>query len=161
MINPPPASDLLVELERFRDTLADLSQNYSVDWLSRPAEESWSLTEIACHLRDVEQEVHLPRLQAILETDGAFIPGVDADEWALTRGYRRQDGQLAISEFLAARDKTIAFLSSLSPDAWLRQGQHTFFGPTSLQELVYLAVQHDRVHARQIEELAEDSSARR
>jgi hypothetical protein len=33
---------------------------------------------------------------------------------------------------------------------WERQGQHTFFGPTSLREIVFLAVRHDRVHAEQI-----------
>jgi len=41
----------------------------------------------------------------------------------------------------------------LPPDVWETQGQHTFFGPTSLHELVYLAVQHDRVHGQQIDAL--------
>ena len=56
-------------------------------------------------------------------------------------------------DFLAARDETLALLSPLPSEIWQRQGQHTFFGPTSLHEIVYLAVQHDRLHARQIDEL--------
>jgi hypothetical protein len=159
MQNPPPISDLLGELESFRDYAALVLADDQRDWFYRPTEADWSLTEIACHLRDVEREVHQSRVRALLLEEGAFLPGVDADQWAIPRNYRNQIGRVALAGFLAARDETIALLSPLPPEIWARQGQHTFFGPTSLQELVYLAVQHDRLHARQIEKLHQASSS--
>ena len=78
------------------------------------------------------------------------LPGVDADEWAEQRNYRMQDGRIAMADFLYARQETIGLLASLPVEVWDRQGQHTFFGPTSMREIVYLAIQHDRTHARQI-----------
>jgi len=153
MQNPPPVPDLLDELSSFRDFAALVLADAHRDWAYRPSETDWSLTEIACHLRDVEREVHQSRIRALLLEDGAFLPGIDADQWAIPRNYRGQVGRAALSGFLVARDETIALLSPLSPEVWARQGQHSFFGPTSLQELVFLAVQHDRIHARQIEML--------
>lgn len=153
MLNPPPAKDLLAELAAFRERIAHVLADKERDWSFRPSITEWSLTEIACHLRDVEIEVHQARLLAILEGEGAFLPGVDADEWAGQRDYQTQDGRAALADFLTARDETIALLLPLPAKTWDRRGQHTFFGPTSLQEIVYLAIQHDRVHARQIDEL--------
>jgi hypothetical protein len=153
MLNPPPVPELLAELAAFCELIERLLTGKDTLWAFRPAEAEWSLTEIACHLRDVEREVHLARLQALLADDEAFLPGVDADEWAVTRNYRAQDGRAAAVAFLAARDETVRLLSSLADADWGRTGQHTFFGPTSLREIVFLAVQHDRLHARQIEAL--------
>ncbi len=153
LLNPPPVGDLLAELAAFRQRVERLLADEAADWQRRPAEAEWSLTEIACHLRDVEREVHQPRFWALLEDDGAFLPGVDADAWAAERNYRAQDGRAAAAAFVAARAETIARLTPLPLDLWDTQGQHTFFGPTSLHELVYLAVQHDRVHGQQIDQL--------
>ena len=151
LLNPPPVGGLLAELAAFRERVARLLADETADWSRRPAAGEWSLTEIACHLRDVEQEVHQARFTALLEDNSAFLPGVDADEWAVTRNYQAQDGRAAATAFVAARAETIARLAPLPLDVWDRQGQHTFFGPTSLHELVYLAVQHDRVHGEQME----------
>lgn len=153
MQNPPPIPDLLAELATFRDQIAAVLAGDHVPWSFRPSAAEWSLTEVACHMRDVEREVHQARLNALLADEDAFLPGVDADEWAGPRNYRAQDGRAAAADFLAGRDENIALLESLPATAWSRTGQHTFFGPTSLREIVYLAVQHDRVHARQIEAL--------
>lgn len=159
MLNPPPPSDLLDELAAFRNFVANVLADDRRDWSYRPSPDEWSLTEIACHLRDVEHEVHQSRLRALLAEDGAFMPGVDADEWAIPRNYRAQAGRKALADFLAACETTIKLLSGLPEEFWSRRGQHTFFGPTSLQEIVFLAVQHDRVHARQIDELNDGTSA--
>lgn len=152
MLNPPPIPELLAELAAFREQMARLADDDD-RWQERPSDDEWALNEIACHLRDVEIEVHQARLRSLLAEDGAFLPGVDADEWATTRNYRDQDGRAALADFLTARAKTIALLAPLPAAVWERQGQHTFFGPTTLREIVFLAVRHDRVHAAQIEAL--------
>ena len=51
------------------------------------------------------------------------------------------------------RQKSLALLLDLDEINWQKKGRHAFFGPTSLQELVNLTVQHDQVHLHQIEEL--------
>lgn len=156
-MNPPPVPELLAELATFRARLADLdSAAADLRWSVRPSDTEWSLTEVICHLRDVEIEVHQARIRALLAGDGAFLPGVDADEWADQRNYCVQDGPQALADFLSARDETIALLEPLSPDIWERRGQHTFFGPTSLHEIVFLTVRHDRAHAGQITRLLEN-----
>jgi hypothetical protein len=153
MLNPPPIPDLLAELAAFREQVARVLADRRTPWAYRPSEAEWSLTEVACHMRDVEREVHQARLDALLADEDAFLPGVDADEWAEPRNYRAQDGRAAAADFLTDRDETITLLEALPVEQWSRVGQHTFFGPTSLHEIVYLAVQHDRMHARQIEAL--------
>mgnify|MGYP003618742345 CR=1 FL=1 len=153
-LNPPPAAELLAELAAFGDMLAAVLADPARDWRRHPAGREWSRNEIACHLRDVEREVHQARLLAILEEEGAFVPGVDADRWADERDYWSQDGRAALADFLRYRRETIDLLTPLPLEIWDRQGQHTFFGPTSLHELVYLAVQHDRSHAQQVAALS-------
>ena len=157
LLNPPPIADLLAELAAFREQMLRVLADRSVDWSWRPSPEEWSLAEVACHLRDVEREVHQARFEALLTGEGAFLAGVDADEWAIPRNYRAQDGRAAAAEFAAERADTIARLTPLPIEIWDRQGQHTFFGPTSLHELVYLTVQHDRVHGAQVKELVGSS----
>lgn len=153
MLNPPPTSELIAELEQFSQKLTRALQQPDIDWSWQPGPDSWSLTEMVCHLRDVEREVHQPRIAAVLEEQQPFMVGVNADGWAETRNYAAQDGPAALADYVAARDATVDTLRQLDEAAWQRQGQHAFFGQTTLQELVYLAVQHDRNHDAQLTRL--------
>jgi hypothetical protein len=124
-----------------------------VDWLWRPEPNQWSLTEAVCHLRDVEQEVHLPRFEAVIAAENAFIAGASPDDWAQSRRYQEQDGRAALRDFVQTRQKTIAALNELDEPIWQRRGQHAFFGPTTLHELLNLVVGHDRAHGEQVKRL--------
>ena len=124
-----------------------------VDWHCCPEAGEWSLTEVACHLRDVEREVHQPRFRALIEADGAFLAGAVADDWVQQRRYREQHGPTALDAFLEARGETLQMLRALPSPIWQRKGQHSFFGPTSMHELLFLAVQHDGAHWEQIQKL--------
>ncbi len=117
---------------------------------TRPAADEWSITEILCHIRDVEREVDHPRIQKILSEDGPFIPAQLPDEWAKTREYNRQDGIAALREFTAARLQTLEMLDGLAPAQWSRKARHAIFGPTALQELVGFNAEHDRLHIQQV-----------
>ena len=150
---PLPVPVLLAELAAFAGRIERLLSQAEVDWWGRPKPNEWSLTEAVCHLRDVEQEVHLPRFEAVLAAENAFLPGVAADDWAESRRYQEQDGAAALQAFLVARQKTVALLSQLDTSIWQRRGQHAFFGPTTLHELLNLVVSHDRVHGEQVKRL--------
>jgi HAD superfamily hydrolase (TIGR01549 family) len=120
------------------------------DWKWRPEEGEWSVTEIICHLRDVDEEVNLPRLKTVIETANPFIAGQDTDPWAESRQYYLQDGKQAFIDFMAARQKAVALLEALAPADWERPARHAIFGPTTLQELVKIQAAHDRLHQQQV-----------
>jgi FMN phosphatase YigB (HAD superfamily) len=119
------------------------------DWNRRARPDHWSLAEIACHLRDVEQEVNLPRTLKILNESNPFLPALDTDRWADERDYVHQDGQLALEDFTAARLQLLSKLAHLSPEDWRRPARHSIFGRTTLAELVRIAATHERLHVRQ------------
>ncbi len=127
-------------------------------WKRRPAPDEWSPLEVVCHLRDVEREVNLPRLEKVLRETNPFIVGMDTDPWAEERGYARQDGLAALREFNQARLRTLSLLTDLSVEAWARPARHAIFGPTTLQELVGFIAEHDRIHVRQTWEALDAAS---
>jgi len=118
-------------------------------WLQRPNEDEWCLTEIACHLRDVEKEINLPRMKDIKEKNTPFIPGIDSDVWAKERNYQAQNGPAALHDFVSTRMQTVDLLKKLSPTDWERSAQHAIFGPTDLREIAGFIAEHDRLHIRQ------------
>jgi FMN phosphatase YigB (HAD superfamily) len=119
-------------------------------WSARPQPNEWSLTEIVCHLRDVEIEVNLPRLERILQEPYPFLPGVDSDRWAEERQYQQQDGRRALQRFSRARQRSLQLLERLSPADWQRNVRHAIFGPTQVLELVSFMAGHDQMHMHQV-----------
>lgn len=146
-------SAMLATLRGSPAALAHLLQGLPQDaWLQRPAPSEWSLTEIACHLRDVEREVNLPRLVKITRQDNPFISGVDSDTWAVQRDYQNQDGPTALSDFINTRCQTLELLDRLEPEQWELPCRHAIFGPTHLKEIVQFSAAHERLHGRQVYE---------
>ena len=121
-------------------------------WRYQPDSGEWSITEIVCHLRDVDREVHLTRLESLLCQEEPFMPGVVSDDWAIERQYQAQDGRQALQELESARAELLALLPPAEDPAWERRGRHTFFGPTSFWELVCLILEHDELHIEQVKD---------
>jgi HAD superfamily hydrolase (TIGR01549 family) len=119
-------------------------------WTYQPDPDEWSLTEILCHLRDVDQEVNLPRLKKVLRESNPFLAGMDTDPWAAERQYKFQDGKAASKDFTRYRLEILSILEQLSTEDWDRPARHAIFGPTLLLELVSIVAGHDRLHLRQI-----------
>ncbi len=141
---------LLVALPASLAVLHTLALNVPApQWTSRPAPGEWALTEILCHLRDVEREVNLPRFRAALKDENAFVVGQETDSWAEERNYIKQDGLQAFYDYANARLELLALLKTLTPEQWQRKVRHTIFGPTSLRELAGFMLEHDQAHVRQ------------
>lgn len=155
MQEPPPVETVINALQQFAVEIARLLSGRDTEWRRSREAREWSLTEVVCHLRDVEREVHQPRIRALLREEGAFLPGAVADEWVDERQYWRQDGAIALEDFIAAREDTVALIKALDEPLLQRQGQHAFFGPTTMHELLYLMMQHDEAHREQIAKLLE------
>ena len=131
--------------------LSELLSELSADaWTSSSHPEEWSLVEVVSHLRDVEREVNLPRIQIFLNKENPFITADDTDVWAAERGYAKQDGETALRDFIAVRMETLDALNNLTDEDWQRAGRHAIFGPITLQEQLGFMAEHDRVHLRQI-----------
>jgi FMN phosphatase YigB (HAD superfamily) len=123
------------------------------DWSRKPATNAWSLTEIVCHLRDVEREINLPRINKIINEENPFIPGVDSDTWASEKEYILQDGPKAFDDFVSARIETMGNLDKMDDADWSRPVRHAIFGPTNLKEIIHIMAGHERLHGKQIYEL--------
>ncbi|HSO26962.1 MAG TPA: DinB family protein, partial [Anaerolineales bacterium] len=127
-------------------------------WRIRPAPGEWAPVEILAHLRDVEAEVNLPRIEKILSRDNPFLAGMDTDPWAESRQYIDQDGPQALQDFIAARMRVLALLRALEPQDWSRQARHAILGPTKLSELINIGASHDRLHIRQLHQTLAQTS---
>ncbi len=146
----PPAASIPYQLAGHLAYLySELDGLPDGSWSRRPAETEWSLAEIACHLRDVDAEVNLPRARAVLTTDNPFVSGIDSDAWAVERQYQAQSGPSALADFAQARRALCALLAAQPAPAWQRPARHAFFGPTTLAEIMGLALDHDRIHLTQ------------
>ena len=119
-------------------------------WKQEPAAGEWCLTEVICHLRDVEREVHLPRIQKVLAEENPFLVGETTDIWVKERGCAEEDGPQALRDFITARKETLAVLDGLEQAAWSRPARHAIFGPTHIQELAGFMAGHDRAHIQQV-----------
>jgi FMN phosphatase YigB (HAD superfamily) len=127
-------------------------------WRWQPEDDSWGLTEVLCHLRDVDSEVHLPRIKRVLEENNPFLQSEDTDTWAAKRGYQSQDGVQALQQFTVTRVRILEILEKLDDQEWDRKARHAIFGPTDLKELVGIIAGHDRVHIRQVHDILESIS---
>ncbi len=159
MRNPLPPDELSQRLANTIPSLRELTAKLGSDgWLYRPSPDEWSVTEIICHLRDVDREIHLPRLHSLIIEKEPFMPGVVSDDWAIERDYQAQDGQTALAALAATRAELLDLLPPAGSPIWQRRGRHTFFGPTSFLELVCLALEHDILHLTQTAETIENST---
>jgi hypothetical protein len=109
----------------------------------------WCLTEIICHLRDVEREVNLARIRKVLVEPNPFLVGEVTDVWVKDRRCAEEDGRQALADFVGARKETLALLDDLQTE-WSRTARHAIFGLSTLQELVGFMAGHDRVHIQQV-----------
>jgi FMN phosphatase YigB (HAD superfamily) len=141
---------LLACLRSTPAALATLTASLSPEaWARRPAPGEWNLTEIICHLRDVEREVNLPRIRKVLAEENPFLVGEVTDVWVKERASAKQDGRQALDEFTMARKQSLGLLNSLQAE-WSRPARHAIFGPTTLQELIGFVAGHDRAHIQQV-----------
>lgn len=118
-------------------------------WHRQPDARSRSLTDILCHLRDVEAEVHLPHLRRMLTEKGPFLPHIETERRAEEGVDHGQDGAEVLARFAALRLETLTWLQNLPPADWARPARHARLGPIHLTELVGLIAEHDRLHLRQ------------
>ncbi|HND48138.1 MAG TPA: DinB family protein [Anaerolineales bacterium] len=118
-------------------------------WKHKPASSEWTLTELVCHLRDTEREIHHMQLKLFNGQDEPFIPRPDTGIWANQRDYLHEDGPSALHEFAKARSMTLSMLQNTPDVEWDRKARHAIFGPTNFREVAGFIADHDRLHVQQ------------
>lgn len=121
----------------------------SEQWRHEPTASDWAMSEIMCHLRDTEREIHAMQLDLMLEKADAFIPRPDTGVWANEREYLNVDGAQALDEFAAARLVNLEKVSAVGEAVWGRRARHAIFGPTDFLEVLGFMADHDRMHIQQ------------
>jgi hypothetical protein len=117
-----------------------------------PAPGKWSILEIVCHMRDMEQEAYIDRYRRILAEDNPSLPDIDGEQYAILRNYRGQKLPEVLKDWLRLRRECIALLKTVHGDAWQREGQHDVVGALSMErQLMRQARGNDEAHIGQIE----------
>ena len=120
-----------------------------VAWAHEPTPDDWSLTELVCHMRDTEREIHHMQIKLFKEQNEPFIPRPDTSVWASQRDYLHENGKAALKEFNDARRETLALLQNIEKKEWGRKARHAIFGPTNFLEVISFIADHDRMHVQQ------------
>jgi hypothetical protein len=89
-------------------------------------------------------------MRQIAEEERPYLPGFDDTLWSIERDYRGQEPGESFDRFRALREATVGFLRALSADAWLRPGEHGYYGEITLQWLVDHVCDHDQEHLQQV-----------
>ena len=149
--------NLLAILRATIASLSTMTKDLPKDiWKRKKSPNEWCLTEIICHLRDVDEEVNIPRMKNILKNKNPFITGRDTDVWASERNYINQDGLESLQSYLTARLKLIDILKDIKDCDWNLTARHSIFGPIQLKELVNITTSHDKLHLQTVYQLLED-----
>lgn len=117
-----------------------------------PTAESWSILEVVCHLADEEREDFRQRVDFMLNRPGEAWPPIHPGAWVTERKYNERNLEQALSDFLAERAKSLAFLKGLASANW-NASTVTPFGERKAGDLLGSWVAHDNLHMRQLVEL--------
>ncbi len=121
----------------------------AADWKYKSSTDEWTMTELVCHLRDTEREIHQMQLKLFEKQEMPFIPRPDTGVWASQRDYFHEDGLSALKGFIEARRETIDMLKAFAEVDWGRKARHAIFGPTNFSEVAGFFAEHDRLHVQQ------------
>ncbi len=119
-------------------------------WFREPTPDDWAITEIICHMRDTEREIHQMQIKLFMEQKDPFIPRPDMGIWASQRDYLHENGLSALKEFNDARRETLNLLKEIGSDGWGIDARHAIFGPTNFLEVVGFMSDHDKMHIQQV-----------
>ena len=131
----------------FKSLLLNMAEE-EVKW--KPEEKKWSILEIANHLYDEEREDFRFRLVSILEDPAKPWPPISPAEWVIERQYSQRNFAESLANFLAEREKSLAWLARLSNPDLQQSYLHPQIGKISAEQLLANWLAHDYLHIRQI-----------
>jgi hypothetical protein len=117
-----------------------------------PAPGKWSILEIVCHMREMEEDAYLARYRRILAEDDPVLPDIDGDASALLHDYRARRLGEVLRDWTRLRRESLALLRGVKADQWSRRGTHETAGSLSMEDFLRRhALGNDEAHLGQIE----------
>jgi SAM-dependent methyltransferase len=133
------------KLRRNFDIIQYLVKDASPEQLVwRRDENSWSLQEILCKLRDEEMWHATVQVPAVNCQNRLSLPLDDVDKSAIA------DDRRAFQAYAYYRRKTVTLLQNVFPGQWRCTAIHRLFGEVTLGELVDIIDEYDQTHIHQI-----------
>ena len=118
----------------------------------KPDAESWSILEVVNHLYDEERLDFRVRVDYLLNHPDEDFPPIDPRGWVTEREYNRRDLEESVRNFLAEREKSLAWLRTLVQPDW-EVARKTHFGEIKAGDIFVAWGAHDLLHTRQLVEL--------
>jgi hypothetical protein len=112
-------------------------------------DDSWSIVEIVCHLRDAEAR-SIERTRRMRDDDQPTLLGYDEQELARLGRYREQSLADVTAAFNALREEHAGELEALDEQQWPSAATHNQMGELTIQSITHHMTFHDGVHLAQI-----------
>lgn len=120
---------------------------------AHPEPGRWSMLEVLAHLADEEREDFRARLDLILHRPDAPGTPIDPERWVVDRRYAERDPAAVLADFLAERERSLAWLRSLEAPRWDRAFDQPPLPPLSATDVLASWMAHDLLHLRQLARL--------
>ena len=92
---------------------------------TRPAPDTWSALEYACHARDAFKLSNY-RIKLVLAEDRPMIVTVHRDDAVAGSSYNAEDPATVADELAAAAERLATRLDSVPADGWSREGESEY-----------------------------------
>ena len=116
----------------------------------KPDKTQFSILEHICHLRDIEEQGYLVRIEKILGENNPFLPDLDGDKLAISREYQKKDLNLELDIFTRCRAESLLKVIKLSPPELEKVGEMEGLGEITLSKLLLKMFEHDEEHLQAI-----------
>ncbi len=89
----------------------------------KPSPEAWTILEVVCHLADEERDDFRTRVALTLQDPTLPWPPIDPGGWVTARDYASRDLGAALADFLAERERSLAWLGGSRRGRCRRRGR--------------------------------------
>jgi DinB superfamily len=93
----------------------------------------WNAHQILAHLRDVNREVYIPRLEQIVEFSNPVFQEFDGEQWMRDHFDPSESLKDVLKEFTQQCEETADWLENLPDEDWGRPGTHVSLGTHDLK----------------------------
>jgi hypothetical protein len=139
-------ADFPRQLEQFYDAIPESHKGWTPpSWEGIPSEHFTALAQI-CHVRDIEIDGYHVRFQRTLSEASPVLESLDGYVLEKERDYAAADAQEVFAAFRAARTRTMAMLSGITPEQLGRTAEFEGYGALTLRSLVHYLCSHDQQH---------------
>ena len=139
-------TDFPRQLEQFYAAIPEGHKDWApASWEGIPSETFSALGQI-CHVRDIEIDGYHLRFQRTLSETNPRLESLDGYVLEKERDYAAADAQEVLAAFRAARIRTMAMLSDVTPQQLDRTAEFEGYGALTLRSLVHYLCSHDQQH---------------